>query len=143
MDRQDYSAQRELADDTPPSSRLRAAIFNSGWARVFAKSVELQLGLVTDLRGQGGVAGDVEVCAAGYFVLENAVARLHVANHARISHRLTGMVHLGGRKVFGSAKQPSPPPVSRSHPTFVHPCWPGALHPQSITATTSFCVRSY
>ncbi|KAJ7904359.1 hypothetical protein B0H14DRAFT_2662440 [Mycena olivaceomarginata] len=34
------------------------------------------------------------------------------------------MVHLGGRKVFGSAKQPSPPPVSRSHPTFVHPCWP-------------------
>ena len=95
-----YPTETKLAHDAPSTARLRTPVFNSSGASVLPESVELELGLVADLRREGLVASYVEVGSASDLVGGHTLAGLDVAKNSNLCHnpfpRLLCMVERGG-----------------------------------------------
>jgi len=78
--------ETKLAHDASATARLRTPVFNSSGAGVLSESVELELGLVADLRREGLVASYVEVGSAGNLVGGYTLASLDVAKNSNLCH---------------------------------------------------------
>src|SRR6266566_4450308 len=87
-----YPTQTKLAHHTTSTTSSRTTIFDSRRSRVATEGVQLELRLVAHLGGETVVACDVEVCAARYLVVGNALSRFDVAEDACIWSRR----HSGG-----------------------------------------------
>jgi hypothetical protein len=91
-----HPRERKLADDTPTAAALVAAVLDRGRARVLVERVELELGLVADLRGQALVPRDVQVRAPQDLRALHDVPRLEVAQEPDVRHG-GDRVRVGGR----------------------------------------------
>ena len=79
-----YTTQPKLAHYSASTPSDSAPVLDRGRSGVAAKGVELQLGAVAHLGGEGLVARDVEVCAARNLIVDYALSRLHVAQDAYV-----------------------------------------------------------
>jgi len=83
-----YPTETKLAHDAPSTTRLRTPVFYGGGAGVPPESVELELGLIADLGGEGLVSSYVEVSSASDFVGCHAFAGFDVAKDPDFRHGL-------------------------------------------------------
>ena len=90
-----YPTETELAHDTPPTTGLGTPVFDGGGAGVLSESVELELGLVTDLGREGLVASYVEVGSSDDFVGCDAFAGFDVTENSNFCHALSPFVREG------------------------------------------------
>ena len=95
-----YPTETKFAHDTSPATRFRTSVFDGGWTGVPSERVQLELGLVADLGGEGLVASYVEVSSASDFIGGYAFAGFDVAKNSNLCHgALFGMC---GRRRGGS-----------------------------------------
>lgn len=81
-----YPTEAKLAHDTSATAGLRTSVLNGSGAGIPPKSVELELGLIADLRREGLVASYVEVGSAGDFVGGYAFAGFDIAKNSYFWH---------------------------------------------------------
>lgn len=89
-----YSAQAKFRHDAPSPPSFVAAIFHRCRSRVSPESVQLELGLVANLRGKRLVSGDIEVGSAGHLIRAHELPGLDIAQNSNVGH-----CHDGGGSV--------------------------------------------
>lgn len=81
-----YPTETKFTHDAPSTTRLRASVFDRGRTGVPPEGVELELGLVADLRREGLVAGYIEVGSTGELVGGYTFAGFDVAKNSDFRH---------------------------------------------------------
>ena len=82
-----YPAQTEFTDDTASLPTDRTSIFHRRRSCIPSKVVQLQLGLISDLRRKALVASDGKIGAANDFVGFDPLASCGIAHDADVRHR--------------------------------------------------------